>query len=76
MAVSSGDAPRARPVRPRLLALVCSFWSTANGACGGTDAVRPYVVGPRCRRHTPAALAGLPEPGPDRAPESSLSSDL
>lgn len=62
--MSSGDALRARPGRPstRLLAAVCGYWSAADGSCGGTERVRPYVAGPRCRLHTPAALAGRPEP--------------
>lgn len=31
------------------------------GSCGRTD-TRPYACGPRCPEHTPARLAGLPEP--------------
>jgi len=30
--------------------------------CGSTDDVHPYLVGPRCPDHTPAAMAGRPEP--------------
>ena len=33
----------------------CTF-----GTCG--QPARPYIVGPRCPAHTPAALAGQPEP--------------
>ncbi|MFI0487533.1 hypothetical protein [Actinomadura sp. 9N215] len=57
--MSADAGPRARS---RLLAPVCGFWSADAGACGSAQQVRPYVVGPRCRRHTPAALAGRPEP--------------
>ncbi|WP_157255040.1 hypothetical protein [Nonomuraea typhae] len=31
------------------------------GPCGATP-TRPYPCGPRCAAHTPAALAGRPEP--------------
>ncbi|MGP4030213.1 hypothetical protein [Actinomadura sp. 3N407] len=57
--MSADEALRARP---RLLAPVCGFWCPDTGTCGSTQQVRPYTVGPRCRRHTPAALAGRPEP--------------
>jgi len=30
--------------------------------CRATEGVRWYLPGPRCPRHTPAALAGEPEP--------------
>lgn len=30
--------------------------------CGTTENLRPYPCGPRCPQHTPAALAGEPEP--------------
>lgn len=30
--------------------------------CGAVPA-KPYIQGPRCPQHTPAALAGQPEPG-------------
>jgi hypothetical protein len=60
--VGADAAPPARPPGPLLLARVCGYWSTAGGACGSTDRVRPYIVGPRCGAHTPAALAGRPEP--------------
>ncbi len=32
----------------------------------GTVPARPYACGPRCAAHTPAALAGQPEPGQPR----------
>lgn len=48
-----------RPVRE----VVCGYYRTADGHCGAVDGVRPYVVGLRCPLHTPAALAGVPEPG-------------
>lgn len=34
-----------------------------NWSCCGRPG-RPYPAGTRCARHTPAALAGLPEPQP------------
>jgi hypothetical protein len=45
-----------------------------NGPCGhyrpaglcGARPTRLYMVGNRCADHTPAALAGKPEPGADR----------
>ncbi|MGP3914358.1 hypothetical protein [Nonomuraea sp. 10N515B] len=41
----------------------CTHWFGAAGTrCGATPA-RPYAQGPRCAEHTPAALAGKPEPG-------------
>lgn len=33
--------------------------------CGSTDDVHPYLCGPRCATHSPAALAGHPAPRPD-----------
>jgi hypothetical protein len=30
--------------------------------CGAFEGVRPYAVGPRCPRCTPAVLLGLKEP--------------
>ena len=30
--------------------------------CGQSEGIRPYPCGWRCARHTPAALAGQPEP--------------
>ena len=35
--------------------------SPCPGSCGRTD-TRPYACGPRCPAHTPAMLAGHPEP--------------
>lgn len=43
----------------------CHHWSDADGYCGATDNVTRYLTGPRCPRHTPAALAGHPKPVPD-----------
>ena len=40
--------------------LACGYYAGA-GPCGATPA-RPYPAGPRCAAHTPAALAGQPEP--------------
>lgn len=33
-----------------------------NCVCGATEGLRPYPCGFRCAKHTPAALAGQPEP--------------
>jgi Bifunctional DNA primase/polymerase, N-terminal/YspA, cpYpsA-related SLOG family len=41
--------------------LPCNWYS--NGATCGATLTRPYLPGPRCPAHTPAALAGKPEPG-------------
>lgn len=38
----------------------CTYWTSA-GYCGHGD-TRSYLVGERCPAHTPAALAGKPEP--------------
>ena len=38
-------------------------WGTPTGLCGRTETTRPYPCGPRCAEHTPARLAGKPEPG-------------
>jgi hypothetical protein len=46
-------------------AQVCGFWVDA-AYCGAAPA-RPYLPGPRCADHTPAAVAGRPEPTPDPA---------
>lgn len=40
----------------------CTHYQHPAGHCGQTPA-RPYLTGPRCAAHTPAALAGKPEPG-------------
>lgn len=39
-----------------------------NGTCycGTSDTVRLYACGPRCPAHTPAKLAGKPEPDTER----------
>lgn len=42
----------------------CGYWD-AGAVCGSTDDVHRYIVGDRCRKHTPAALAGRPEPRAD-----------
>ncbi|MEV4096940.1 hypothetical protein [Streptosporangium saharense] len=44
----------------------CRYWIPADARrCGATGGVRAYLVGLRCPAHTPAALAGQPEPGVD-----------
>lgn len=56
--VTSGDVRRVR-----LLGPVCGHWLGEAGRwCGSAEQVRPFIGGPRCRAHTPAALAGRPEP--------------
>lgn len=50
-------------------ARICGYWSDGK-PCGSNQDVHPYAAGPRCRRHTPAALAGRPEPHVD--PELTL----
>ncbi|GAA4706268.1 hypothetical protein [Streptomyces youssoufiensis] len=43
----------------------CTHWDGAAGRhCGARASVRPYLTGFRCPAHTPAALAGRPEPQP------------
>jgi hypothetical protein len=43
----------------------CEHWIGAEHRhCGATDDVRPYLTGMCCPAHTPAALAGRPEPQP------------
>ena len=52
-------------LRPRAATTtaVCLAWPRTLGAyCGSTDQVRLYLIGPRCPLHTPAAVAGQPEP--------------
>lgn len=45
----------------------CRHWiGRENRRCNSEEGVQFYVVGPVCVRHTPAALAGEPEPGADR----------
>lgn len=40
----------------------CNYHEDGWGTCGA-PADRRYLVGHRCPRHTPAAIAGRPEPG-------------
>ncbi|EPD56386.1 hypothetical protein [Streptomyces sp. HGB0020] len=43
----------------------CRHWIGAERRhCREAGGVRPYLVGPRCPAHTPAALQGKPEPQP------------
>lgn len=42
--------------------------------CGTTTGVRLYISGYRCAAHTPAALAGHPEPGEHKPPLRNASS--
>ena len=43
-------------------AQACDHHTAAGAVCGATTDVRLYANGPRCPTHTPAALAGRPEP--------------
>jgi bifunctional DNA primase/polymerase-like protein/SLOG family YspA-like protein len=41
----------------------CGHWPTpSGGVCGTAVGVRRYLTGPRCPDHSPAAIAGRPEP--------------
>jgi hypothetical protein len=41
----------------------CGHWSGATRSyCGSELGIRAYKPGPRCPLHTPAAVAGRPEP--------------
>jgi hypothetical protein len=41
----------------------CGHWIGAQGRyCHTTDRLRPYLIGWRCPVHTPAAVAGRPDP--------------
>jgi hypothetical protein len=42
--------------------MTCGHWTPETGVCGA-PAAHKYLTGPRCHAHTPAALAGRPEPG-------------
>lgn len=43
----------------------CQHWIGAeNRRCRSGDQVDQYLTGWRCARHTPAAIAGRPEPQP------------
>lgn len=43
----------------------CGHWDGPNRRhCRTVDGVRRYVIGWRCPDHTPAAMAGRPEPQP------------
>lgn len=45
-------------------AATCTHWiGVERRHCKEADGVRLFVVGTRCPAHTPAALAGRPEPG-------------
>ncbi|MEU5130008.1 hypothetical protein [Streptomyces mobaraensis] len=43
--------------------MICGHWiGDARRHCRAVDGVRRYLTGYRCPAHTPAALAGRPEP--------------
>lgn len=53
--------------RERLAAALpeCGHWIGADRRyCRAKDDVHPYLIGLRCPAHTPAAMAGRPEPQP------------
>lgn len=59
-------------------AVRCGHWIGVDRRyCHNPNGVRRYIQGPRCPDHTPAALAGRPEPNPlpIHAPERSLMPD-
>ncbi|RCV51188.1 hypothetical protein DEF23_20915 [Marinitenerispora sediminis] len=41
----------------------CRHWIGAESRWCGATPTRLYIQGPRCQQHTPARLAGHPEPG-------------
>lgn len=49
--------------RPGIEPQTCDQWIGAESRyCGSTDQVRRYLTGMCCPEHTPARLAGRPEP--------------
>ncbi|MCX4974268.1 hypothetical protein [Streptomyces sp. NBC_00620] len=43
----------------------CRHWiGSERRHCRSVDHIHPYLTGPCCPLHTPAALAGKPEPPP------------
>lgn len=51
----------------------CGHWLGDEGRyCLNAEGVRRYLIGRRCPSHTPAALAGRPEPqpGPGYTPQA------
>lgn len=61
-AVRTNEAAKEPTVR-LLTEVTCAHWiGAAARPCGSTDQVRRYLPGYRCPQHTPAALAGRPEP--------------
>ncbi len=51
--------------------MTCELYTDETGVCGATP-TRRYLAGPRCAPHSPAALAGHPDPDPEgsRPPQS------
>jgi Bifunctional DNA primase/polymerase, N-terminal len=54
------------PAQPPAARMRPCTWYGPTGTCGATPA-RLYLAGWRCPAHTPAALAGQPEPGAGRS---------
>lgn len=48
--------------------LACGHYQNATRSHCGTTPARPYLTGPCCPAHTPAALAGKPEPAGGHCP--------
>lgn len=66
--IAAGQSVGKRPhlMGCQLSAPTCRHWLGAESRyCGAPVGVRPYLPGPRCPLHTPAALAGHPEPPAD-----------
>lgn len=50
-------------IRRPATAYRCRHWDGTGRRYCGTPGARRYLTGYRCPLHTPAALAGRPEPG-------------
>jgi hypothetical protein len=62
-------ADLARAVREREAEVLALLPPAHRCGCGSTAGVRLYISGWRCPLHTPAALAGHPEPDTHHTPE-------
>jgi hypothetical protein len=41
----------------------CTYWDATKCQYCEATPTRPHIQGPRCTKHSPAALVGEPEPG-------------